>query len=422
MSVVQPGTPSDLHHDHIDIDVRGLWATSGAQWLTTAGVAVPGDLVRRVVSIVADLDAAGAGVAAAVRSRGLGVLAERAAAVGLPPSSSTSAGGSCRVFATSAGTCAVSLARRSDFDLVPAWLEVTVVAGDEQSAWQAVADTFVSSGPDRVADLLTRATLLGLAVAMEGEAASSSHPVLAQRVGNASTKPVRGAVVVNLGSLWAAPLAGATLAAMGARVIKVESASRPDGARRHAVFFNSLHDGCESVALDLAHPAGQAQLSRLLERADVVIEGSRPRALAQMGIDAQTIASHGPQVWMSITGHGRDTENEHRIGFGDDAAIAGGLVGRSPGARAPVFVADAVADPLAGLTVAHSIVGHLASGGRWLVDVALARVAASTTGEWVPPLPMDAAARPQRRAGGRVPGSPLGSDTQVVLDEFDVGG
>ncbi len=78
-------------------------------------------------------------------------------------------------------------------------------------------------------------------------------------------------------------------------------------------------------------------LDRLLPTADVVIEASRPRALRQRGV----VAEDFPGVWISITAYGRDQPD--RIGYGDDTAVAGGLVG--PG---PSFLSDAVADPLTG--------------------------------------------------------------------------
>jgi hypothetical protein len=415
------------------VDVAGLWASSGAQWLTAAGVDVPARLVRRVTRLTADLDVAGSGIAAAVGSLGLGVLGERAAAVGLPPSRSTSAGGSCRLMQTAVGPCAVSLARPSDVDLVPAWLESSAHTDLEHddAVWSAVGNVLASADERRVIELVERARWLGLPVALAGEIAPRAHPIHAERLGEANPLPLLGAIVVNLGSLWAAPLAGATLAALGARVIKVESTSRPDGARRHRRFFASLHSGCESVAFDLARHSGQTQLAQLLDRADVVIEGSRPRALAQMGIDATQVVRSGPQVWASITGYGRGPAYEHRVGLGDDAAVAGGLVGELAGESAggvrtnaeAVFLADAVADPITGLTTAHAIAERLASGGRWLLDIALANVAASMAGEWVPALPMEAASRPQRRipvAGASHPLT-LGCDTQTVVREFDLG-
>ena len=175
--------------------------------------------------------------------------------------------------------------------------------------------------------------------------------------------------MVNLASLWAGPLTGQLLHRLGAQVTKVESIGRPDGGRRHPEFFDQLHAGADFVTVDWSTDAGRARLRELLESADVVIEGSRPWALEQLGIDARAVVRHGPQVWVSITGHGRDGEHAMRVGFGDDAAAAGGLVDWIDGT--PRFVGDAVADPLAGLTAAVAVVDALEAGGRVLLDVAL---------------------------------------------------
>jgi hypothetical protein len=129
--------------------------------------------------------------------------------------------------------------------------------------------------------------------------------------------------------------------------------------------------------------------------------------MEQLGIDARTLVGRGPQVWISITAHGRSESQRHRVGFGDDAAAGGGPVGWV--ASAPVFITDAVADPVTGLTAALAGVQLLERGGRWIVDVALARVAASTVGGWVESSHVGSVKRPHPR---RDPGAamPLGRD------------
>src|SRR3546814_12978534 len=58
------------------------------------------------------------------------------------------------------------------------------------------------------------------------------------------------------------------------------------------------------------------------------------------------------RTWLQITGHGPD--QPHRVGFGDDAAVAGGIVTvRDDGT--PDFLGDAVADPLTGLLGALAV-------------------------------------------------------------------
>jgi crotonobetainyl-CoA:carnitine CoA-transferase CaiB-like acyl-CoA transferase len=230
------------------------------------------------------------------------------------------------------------------------------------------------------------------------------------RIGAASARArLAGAVVVDLSSMWAGPLCARLLGLAGADVIKVESASRPDGGRAgERRFFDWLHAGHRSVVLDFRAEAGRRALAALLAAADVVIEASRPRALAQLGLAPEMIPHRDGQVWLSITGYGRgdgdgDVAWAERVAFGDDAAVAGGLVGWAgdgwpgdgwPGDEwadggggvgggavgEPVFCADAIADPLTGLCGALAVARSVAGGGGELIDLAMRDVAAAFAG------------------------------------------
>ncbi len=90
------------------------------------------------------------------------------------------------------------------------------------------------------------------------------------------------------------------------------------------------------------------------------------------------------------------------MGFGDDAAVAGGLVCWQD--DRPVFCADAVADPVSGLVAAAACLDALATGGRWLVDVGMAGVAAHLAGPTLPVPTGTSAATARARAGGRSTG------------------
>jgi hypothetical protein len=183
------------------------------------------------------------------------------------------------------------------------------------------------------------------------------------------------AVVVDLSSMWAGPLCARLLGLAGAQVIKVESADRPDGARAgDRRFFDWLHAGHRSVVVDFRSESGRAALAALLAIADVVIEASRPRALAAFGLAPETIPHRDGQVWLSITGYGRAEAG--RVAFGDDAAVAGGLVGW-PGDGEPVFCADAVADPLTGVCGALAVARSVSAGGGELIDLSMRAVAAA---------------------------------------------
>jgi crotonobetainyl-CoA:carnitine CoA-transferase CaiB-like acyl-CoA transferase len=188
---------------------------------------------------------------------------------------------------------------------------------------------------------------------------------------------VAGLHLVDLSSMWAGPLCAQILQAAGAEVTKVESSTRPDGARATPAFFSWLHPpGQATVTLDFASPAGRRELAALIASADVVIEASRPRALEQLGVDADRVEDRRGRVWLSITGYGRDVPGRDWVAFGDDAAVAGGLVAWDE-VGGPVFCGDAIADPLSGLVGAAAVLRALDAGGGRLIDLALSREAAA---------------------------------------------
>jgi crotonobetainyl-CoA:carnitine CoA-transferase CaiB-like acyl-CoA transferase len=247
--------------------------------------------------------------------------------------------------------------------------------------------------------------------------------VLATRLGQAPPRPdASSTLVIDLSALWAGPLCGDLLAGSGATVIKVESTQRPDGARRGArAFYDLLNGRKRSVALDLQTSRGVGILRALVGRADVVIEASRPRALAQFGLDARdaVAVAGGPQVWVSITGYGRSGEDANRVAFGDDAAAAGGLVTHTE--NGPLFCADAVADPLTGLTAADACLDKLSSGGRWLLDISMAAVSAELGGPTLLAPAGLIAAEPHARSI-TVQAAELGADTARVLVDLGIDG
>jgi hypothetical protein len=334
---------------------------------------VPLGLVVTMARWAGELAAATARLGCSIDVDGPALLGERAALAGLTRNGDRSAGGATGLLAAADGWLALSLARPDDVASLAAWLEHAV---DEDEPWPTVA---ASVRARRGGELVERARLLGLPCATLGSMRDDTT-VRAGALGGAEAEPLRSlddVVVVDLSSLWAGPLCTDLLQRAGARVVKVESARRPDGARAgSAPFFDLLNAGKEAVAVDLGAPGGVAALARWLERADVVVESSRPRALAQFGIDPFAVAARGRlRVWLSITAYGREVPMGEWTGLGDDAAVAGGLVAWDE--AGPCFCADAAADPATGLLGALAVVHHLLAGGRWLLDVALARTAAA---------------------------------------------
>ncbi len=381
------------------------------------------------------------------------LLAERAAIAGTRRRGATAPGGACRLLRTADGYIALNLPRPSDRELLPAWLEVEVdirEALEGEGVWQHVAHWIRGRATQ---PLLERGREMGMALASTCEPAHHADTWMhATRHAPASGGPPRrrnAPRVVDLSSLWAGPLCAQLLGRAGADVVKVESSNRPDGARRGpAAFFDAMNEGKRSVALDLRDAADLHTLRALIARADIVIESARPRALAQLGVHAERILAETPGLtWVGITGHGREAPQRDWVAFGDDAAIAGGVRAEAPkdargaAAHAPIFVGDAIADPLTGLHAAVAALAAHRAGGGQLIDIALARVARHAHAEPVDTAPRSVEANADAAQGfvARIDGeeieiaSPrarscvghaasLGADNAQVLREWGVGG
>jgi crotonobetainyl-CoA:carnitine CoA-transferase CaiB-like acyl-CoA transferase len=365
---------------------------------------------------------------------GAPLLAERAATMGLKRQGAIAPGGSCRLLDAADGRIALNLARDEDRLVVPAWLEC-----ETDGRWDSIAAIL----PQRsCTELLARGRLLGLAVAeMARPSVAPPHWYRLVHRGKPERREttLRPPLVVDLSSLWAGPLCTHLLQRAGAKVVKVESLSRPDGARRgHAGFFDLLNHGKASVALDFSDARDRRRLRELLRHADIVIEASRPRALRQMGIVAEELLDERPGLsWIAISGYGRDTDTENLVAFGDDAGVAGGLsalmhevTGR------PLFCGDAIADPLTGLHAALLAWTSWHGGGGRLLSIALRDVVAHCAADalslngaalqrrhadWRAVLDTQGveAAMPRARAVSGVARG-LGADTEAVLALFGI--
>ena len=299
------------------------------------------------------------------------VLGGRAHLLNLRRGGAQSCNRSCRLLEARDGWIALSLPRPSDIELLPAWLGTEVRADPWQAAGEGVRRF------DR-AELTAMAEGLPLAFAVLRETAEAVAPAAsADTFARRPSTPlragsVRSPLTIDLSALWAGPLCGQLLRQAGARVIKVESAARPEPARQASpVFFDLLNAGKESLLLDFGNTAHRARLRRLIEAADMVISSARPRALEQLDLDPAELIHDRPElVWVAITAHGWRGTDGQRVGFGDDAAVAAGLVATGDDGR-PAFMGDAIADPLTGMSAAAVALRAYRQGAGGLYDISL---------------------------------------------------
>ena len=321
---------------------------------------IPVAVLDRARRVAHDVTRKAADLGGSVRADADEILTGRAGLLGIEPAGLISAGGATRLLATRDGWCALTLSRADDIETVPALLELTEQPADP---WAALAGAAAGRG---ATEFVARARLLDLPAAVLGETAPATPRSVPG--GHRARRELSELLVADLSSMWAGPLCGHLLAAAGATVVKVEGRNRPDGTRQgDPRFFDWMNSAKLSYATDFRDDG----LRQLLEVADVVIEGSRPAALPRRGLGPEQVRGRAGRVWLRMTGYGAEGERAGRVAFGDDAAVAGGLVGEGV-----VFMGDAIADPLTGLTATQAVLDSLKRGGGEIVETALAEVAA----------------------------------------------
>jgi hypothetical protein len=303
-------------------------------------------LARCADRILARLAAATSSPAIA-KLDGATLLGERAMLGGMTIPGRTSAGGGCRLFDALSDTVALNLARVADRELLPALFATDFDYHNDAAITALIARSEATA-------LVTRGRAMGLAISAGHETASGSACMEVTTGAAGSAVLLDAPRVVDLSALWAGPLAGHLLHLAGARVVKAESRTRPDAMRANHEFYVLLNQGKSSVALDLKDANDRRGLLSLISASDIVIESARPRALLQLGIDAEQLVRATPGlVWVTITGHGVGGESANWVGFGDDCGVAGGLsAALNEVAGQPGFVGDAIADPLTGMSAA----------------------------------------------------------------------
>ena len=184
--------------------------------------------------------------------------------------------------------------------------------------------------------------------------------------------------VLDLSRVLAGPWAGQILGDLGAEVIKIE---RPgtgddtrswgppylqaaDGSVELSAYFLTANRNKQSLAVDIAHPEGQALVRKLVAESDVVLENFKVGGLKRYGLDYDSLKRINPKlIYCSITGFGQDGPYANRPGYDFLIQAMGGLMSITgqpdgePGAG-PMKVGVALTDILTGL---YATIGVLAA-------------------------------------------------------------
>lgn len=197
--------------------------------------------------------------------------------------------------------------------------------------------------------------------------------------------PLAGLRVLELAHLIAGPVCGMYLADMGADVIKVEEPGVGDASRSvyrtllggEGPLYLTVNRNKRGITLDLARPEGRQVFYRLVERADVVVEGYRGGVAERLEIDYPRLARVNPRlVYCSLSAFGAEGPWRDKPGLDALVQAASGLMavtGEPDGG--PVLCGAPVVDTMGSLLAVSGILTallHRERAGRGQrVDVSL---------------------------------------------------
>jgi crotonobetainyl-CoA:carnitine CoA-transferase CaiB-like acyl-CoA transferase len=186
----------------------------------------------------------------------------------------------------------------------------------------------------------------------------------------AGPRPFEGLRVLEFTAFWAGPIVGNLLGMLGADVIHVESAKRPDGMRFNTVktmseagwwewspLFHGPNTDKRGLTLDLSGDRGRQLARALAAVSDVVVENYSPRVMDEWGLDYESLSPSNPGLIMlrmpafGLSGPWRD-----RVGYAQTMEQVSGLAWVSGPADGPPVTLYGPADPIGGC---HGLIGLL---------------------------------------------------------------
>ncbi len=186
--------------------------------------------------------------------------------------------------------------------------------------------------------------------------------------------PLTGVRILELAGLGPVPHACMILADLGADVLRVD---RP-GKSVELLSPDLLTRSRRSVAVDLKHAAGPATVLRLVDRADVLVEGLRPGVTERLGVGPEVCLARNPRlVYGRMTGWGQTGPLALRAGHDlNYLAVSGALSAIGEPGRKPVPPLNLVGDFGGGsmllvVGVLAALVERGTSGHGQVVDAAM---------------------------------------------------
>jgi benzylsuccinate CoA-transferase BbsF subunit len=192
--------------------------------------------------------------------------------------------------------------------------EATVAADQPAEAAVAAGETaeaaLAAAGTGEAADQAAEA-----AVAAARQSAGAAQVVAAAEV-SSLVRPLAGVRVVDFSWVLTGPICTKLLAALGAEVIKVESAARADLSQR-SLAWEELNPSKRSITLNLRHERARELARALIARSDVVVENFSTGVMERLGLDYGRLRQLNPRLIMaSSSAFGRQGPDREQVAYG----------------------------------------------------------------------------------------------------------
>ena len=199
-----------------------------------------------------------------------------------------------------------------------------------------------------------------------------------------SAGPLAGLRVLDVSTVYAAPITAMLLGDFGADVIKVEhpkgDPARTHGWNRegHGLWWKVISRNKRTVTLNMSNAQGAQLLRDLVAQADVLVENFRPGVMERWGLGPEQLLAVNPGlVMLRVTGFGQTGPYAQRRAFGTLMEAMSGFAHQTgqedgPPTLPPFGLADGVAGISGALAVMIALRARDANGGNGqMIDLAL---------------------------------------------------
>ena len=199
-------------------------------------------------------------------------------------------------------------------------------------------------------------------------------------------RPLSDLTVLDLTVNTPGPFCSMILSDLGARVIKIEPPGGDPLRQSSPSMFAGMNRGKESLSLNLKDDGDRETLLRLAERADIVLEGSRPGVAKRLGADYESISARNPGiVYCSISGFGQEGPWRGVPAHDVNYLAAGGYMGAQTAIEGrpwppAILISDVASGMYAAISVLAGVVGRASSREGAYIDLSMTDAVLSLVG------------------------------------------